>query len=152
MKFTILILFTSIASMALASPARLPFITKTNHSGFVHPDFQRAETCEVFENKIHIRKLFGQKMVLDQEIPVKISKLENLVNAALSEPVVKKDSQICDAPETDTIATKLNGKTFTLFSTGACGNPSQLRDGPASQALRDLVDTYCPLTHVIDEP
>lgn len=122
-------------------------VTKTNHPGHVLPAMGRVETCEVFQDRVVIRRQFGFdeakgfRAVEVREVKI-TGEIEKAIEAAAGEKLVEKENMLCDGP-----STFVNAGDTVLFSTGGCGNPRKERNGASSSLLRALVDNYCPVTH-----
>ena len=146
-------LLISLSSFAV--PTRLnPRIMKVNSTGFVTPEARRVETCEVYSDHVLITRTFGNHLVQKENHPVQISSLQETILEALNEPVSSALSTVCDGPTTTTTAEILGSSlpTVVLFESGRCGRPRLFREGGQSENLRDLVDTFCPVTYDPQKP
>ena len=144
----------SLTASAETAAAPRPLIVKSNSSGYVMPEYRRDERCEVYEHSVVIKKVFGMRgdeaLTVTREIPISISTNNRTVLLqAATEKVEEKPNGLCDGPATSITAFDAHSSSkegFVLFQTGGCGSPRQMRTGPSSDALRDIVNTYCPET------
>lgn len=135
----------------LAAPTvfanQVPLVIKESHSGHVAPAYVRMEKCELYLDKVDITRSFGtgdDRVTLTEKRPVSLSREAMLsVSLAKLEAVAETDNRLCDGPSTSIHF--YDGQV--LFSTGGCGSPRKEREGPYSQRLRAILDTYCPTTH-----
>jgi hypothetical protein len=147
MKKYVSILMMLGVTAAIASPTAL--ITKSNHPGFVHPDFARGEKCEVFQDSVVITHEYGYgpgAVVTTEKRDFKLTgDITALIKKAASEVLEEKENGLCDGPSTFISAQG----DVELFETGGCGSPRRERQGGAAYLLRDIVDQFCPVTHNI---
>lgn len=147
-----------IAFAFAAHAADQPIIVKINGPGYTSAEWVRVERCEVYADHATITKQFGAP---ENEKPVVFSRMEALQLAggltallarAAKEPLQSKPNNLCDAPETRVYSpVRARGEKETvLFSSGGCGAPRLLREGPAADALRGIINTYCPKTFDYD--
>lgn len=131
-------------------------ISKTSGGGYVPPEWSRYETCVMHDDKVVITHHYGLDQTTSvktvREVPMTIGKeIADLLIAAKNEREARKENGLCDAPSTHISAqladAKPGDKAFTLFSTGGCGSDRIEREGPASAALRHMIDQHCPTTH-----
>jgi hypothetical protein len=127
-------------------------VRKSNSSGYTAAQWVRTEACEVFRDKVVISKNFGFSpagVTLRQELPVAISgDVDQVIRNAKAEKEKHDPNMLCDGPST-TVETFDKKASITLFSTGGCGSDRVMREGPASSALREIADQYCPKTYDI---
>ncbi len=126
------------------------YIIKSSHSGFTPPEYVRHESCEVFADRVVIRRQTGAgeasvETVETKQLSVSVG-IAKVIAKVTQEPVVDRENGLCDGPGTH-VSTSLRGPEHLLFSTGGCGSPRRERQGPYSKILRDLVDQYCPQTY-----
>ena len=141
------LLITLILAGSFAQAADLPLITKSSGGGLSPIEWVRNEQCEVFADRAVITKTYGggqNRVQLKEERKIAITGgVHDLINKALAEKVEEKQSGLCDAPSTHISFD--NGKV--LFSSGGCGSPRRDRSGPNAEALKSIVNAYCPLTY-----
>jgi len=146
-------------TMIFALPAfanALPLVTKTSGGGFVPPEWQRFESCQLFQNKVVVEHDYGVtdtksvKVVREEKVSI-TGDIGDLLVASSKEKLDKTPNGLCDAPETTVTAHMVGAPQkdpgFILFASGGCGGDRLERQGPATSALRDLIDQYCPLTY-----
>lgn len=139
---------------ALASA--LPLIEKSSGGGYTPPEWQKFESCTLFADKVVIEHDYG----VDEKKAVKVTReekvsiagaIQDLLLKASQEKEVRTQNGLCDAPSTAVVGHLVGApetdKGFLLFVTGGCGSDRIERQGPASSALRNLIDQYCPLTY-----
>ena len=146
------LMVTMIAVLVSSAFAAQPLITKTNGTGNVPMEYYRSEICEVYFDKVIIKKTSGYEsngigFNFIGERNIKLSSgILSVIKRATKEKIEETDNYICDLPATF-ISSNHGKKKFTLFSSGGCGSPQKERVGPASRMLVELVDTYCEKTH-----
>jgi hypothetical protein len=150
MKALTILLITLASTVAIA--AEKPLISKSNSTGFVPAEWARSETCDVYQNRVLITRVYGAEATRiehkeTRNILIK-SNLQALTKAVLAEKVEVQPNLLCDGPST--VTTILGNEV--LFSTGGCGSDRKERVGPLSSALREIVNTYCPVTHDFKQP
>jgi hypothetical protein len=136
--------------IVLATPAIAatpPLIVKHSQSGFTPPEYRREETCEVYANRVVIVREYGSGDGSFEQREVRAISLSRGVNAALrkalAEPLEETGGNVCDGPTVQITIGPLAGERF-LLSTGGCGQPDVERQGAFSDALRKVVESYCP--------
>ena len=147
---SILILFPILSVFAFADNG--PLVVKSNSPGYALANMARSETCELFKDKIVIQRQYGlgnpDEIKIKQELPLVLDgDIELLIEHAAAENEIRRPNNFCDAPETNMSAFAHKTKVVVLFATGGCGMDHVERIGPASRALRDMVDKYCPEYH-----
>lgn len=152
----VLLSLALLMSSGASAQAAGPILVKTSATGFVRPEWTRVETCELYQDKVVISRRFGQAHVITETKPLHIEgSLSELAEKAAHEPLKEEPGMICDLPTTRVYAVISLPQNATaqvpLFATGACGSPSQLREGGVTKLLRDMIDVYCPTTHEIHE-
>jgi hypothetical protein len=143
------------AMAAVAQAAEEPIVTKHNQTGFTTALGRREEVCSVYRDRVVILRRFGTgpgSFEQRERQPITVSRgVVEAARRALAEDVESTPNPTCDGPITRTVLGPLESDEI-LFHTGGCGSDRQERQGPHSEALRDLVDTYCPLTHEFPLP
>ncbi|MFK7824000.1 MAG: hypothetical protein AB8G05_07585 [Oligoflexales bacterium] len=134
-----------------SNSAANPLIVKTNSPGYVHPDYSRSEICNLYVDRVEIKRTYGRaaesSFNVNQVIPLTISsELPNILAKANGEGLQSDEVFICDAPSTS-IVVNLEDKAVTLFNSGGCGSPRLERVGRFSSMLVDLINQYCPKTY-----
>ena len=141
---------TILAASANASAALL--VTKSSGGGYVPPEWMRSESCELHTDKVVITTYVGVgdgqsvSMVREEKVTLK-GDVAILVANAGQEKEVRSPNNLCNAPSTVITGHIQNDRGFSLFETGGCGSERIERQGPASNALRMLVDKFCPTTY-----
>jgi hypothetical protein len=150
MRHGLLFAILLFANISNAIPSKVtPRIVKRNATGYVTPESSREEVCEVYSDHVLITRTYGDHLVQKENRPVHISNLKEAILGAFNETVSSTPATMCDGPTTVTSAEilGLSTPTIVLFQTGECGQPRLFREGPESQNLRDIVDSFCPVTH-----
>lgn len=147
--FAVLASFASVSAFA----AEKPVIVKTNHTGFVAPEWARTEICSVYSDRVVIEKRMGRAgdsktMTVLEERTISISGLAGVIESTKTEKLEQRDNNLCDGPSTVIEAHTANGSVVKLFSTGGCGSPMLHRVGGYSNMLVRTVDSYCSETQV----
>lgn len=140
MKLLLVFLFVLISASAFAE--RVPLIVKDSGTGFVMPEWERTEKCEVFKDSIQLTKSYGMTVVTFQIPFSSDASLIELIEKASLEPMTEKYNGICDGP-----ATLVRAGDVIFYSTGGCGSSTKRREGPYSFALMDIVGTFCQETY-----
>lgn len=153
-KVALIVAVTLLGSGAAAAASTEPLVIKSSYSGYVPPEWERGERCEVYLDHVVITKHFGAVTVEEQRV-VKVSpEIVKLIADAATASIESKPNGLCDGPSTSIAATQINADeepgSVLLFSTGGCGSPRLERQGSAARNLRDLVGTYCATTHDIE--
>jgi hypothetical protein len=134
-------------ALPILPPEEQPLIVKSNGSGFVSADWNRSETCEIYSNRVVITRNFGlDNAIVETRAIELVGDIAAVIVKAAAEPLTETDNFLCDGPSSFIFA-GAPGSEVTLFSTGGCGSPEQVRNGGASQILTDMVLTYCPKLH-----
>jgi hypothetical protein len=121
-----------------------PLLIKVSNTGFVPPEWARSERCEVGESKVILTRTYSFKKIQYQfPFETEENTIEDMIEKARHEKLVFQDNHLCDGPSTLIKA----GDDLLLYSTGGCGSPKKIRQGPYSLALRDIASTFCPTTH-----
>lgn len=144
----------SIFSMSVCFADLQPFLVKVNSSGYTPPEWSRVETCRIYREGVTIQVVYGRdenRLVATRSVSAIFSqKVDEWLEQASREELTESDNFMCDGPSTS-IRAQLppadSTETFELFSTGGCGSPRKIRQGPASTALREIADTFCPTTY-----
>lgn len=130
----------SMLTLALVAP----LLIKVSNTGFVPPEWARSERCEVGESKVILTRTYSFKKIQYQfPFETEENTIEDMIEKARHEKLVFQDNHLCDGPSTLIKA----GDDLLLYSTGGCGSPKKIRQGPYSLALRDIASTFCPTTH-----
>lgn len=121
-----------------------PLLVKISNTGFVPPQWARSEKCEVGESTIILTRTYAAKKIQYQfPYETEAGTIEGMIEKARHEKLVFQDNHLCDGPSTVIKA----GDDLLLYSTGGCGSPKKMRQGPYSLALQDIASTFCPTTH-----
>ena len=130
----------SMLTLALVAP----LLIKVSNTGFVPPEWARSEKCEVGESQIILTRTYSFKSI-QYQFPYETEEntIEDMIEKARHERLVIQDNHLCDGPSTVIKAVD----DLLLYSTGGCGSPKKIRQGPYSLALRDIASTFCPTTH-----
>ncbi len=141
------IIFSSLilVSSAFAAPEK-PFISKSSGGGYVMPDYLRFEKCDVYGDRVEITRVFGAqengvKSIETRKLEL-VGKIKEIIKLAGQEKISEKPNGLCDGPAT-VISASADGQDVGLFSTGGCGTPRKLREGPNTKKLIDLVGAFC---------
>lgn len=152
------LIFTSLCASSSFALSMAPVVTKVNASGYTMAEYARYERCEVYMDKVVIHRTFGASedigFTLTETTPITLSpSVLNIVDKADKEELEETPNNLCDGPGSVISAARVLPndavKRVVIFSTGGCGSPSQVRQGPAARMLSDLVATYCPNTHTM---
>jgi hypothetical protein len=134
----------------LALSVMAPFLLKVSGTGFVHPDWARSEKCEVFNDHVLMTRSYARES-LQYIFPYRSENaVLDLIGKAMEEEVEQEPNYMCDGPATYIKATvQKDGvdQDLVLYSTGGCGSPKIMRQGPNTSALIDIESTFCPTTH-----
>lgn len=135
----------------LALTLMAPFLIKSSGSGFVHPNWSRSEKCEVFNDHVLMTRTYARES-LEYIFPyqAEAGTVLEMIEKAMGEKVIQEPNYLCDGPATYIKATfQKDGvdQDLVLYSTGGCGSPKIVRQGPFSSALIDIASTFCPTTH-----
>lgn len=151
MKVLSVVAFLVLSSTAFAA-LKTPLLVKSSGSGFTPPEHRRGETCEVFEDGVVIRRIYGTTQVVEKlNVTVSESIKEQIIAASKAE-IVAKDNTLCDGPSTSIVANLVSvDDRILLYATGGCGSPRKTRQGTAASMLTAIVDTYCPKTFKVGE-
>ncbi len=114
---------------------------KSTSSGLVPPDFVRSESCEVYSDRVVVTRHYGPITLEETKRVTLTGDIAKVISKASGEETTETGTSPCDGPTTFIAA----GDTVLYFS-GSCGSPTERREGPASEILRDIVDNYCPQT------
>ena len=149
----ILIIASLFFSLNASAIYRGPILAKYNSSGYVPPEWDRSERCELYFNKVVITKRFGRDTSVSETRDIELKgSLTRILAAAQQEELLREPNNLCDAPGTAIrgymILPNDNVETVQLFNTGGCGSDSLNRSGPYSSMLKDLINNYCPTTHL----
>lgn len=130
----------SMLALALMSP----LLIKASNTGFTPPQWARSEKCEVGQSEIILTRTYAHKTI-HYQFPYHTEEgtIEEMIEKARHEKIFFQDNNLCDGPST-VIKT---GDDLLLYSTGGCGSPKKIRQGPYSLALRDIASTFCPTTY-----
>lgn len=127
-----------------------PFLVKTNSPGFMPAAWAKSDKCEVFQNQIIQTRFYNKReFIYVHPMQTEVS-LAEMIHEAMDEQIVLEDNYMCDGPSTTVKATvNKDGQDHEviLYSTGGCGSPKKVRQGPVSYALMDIASTFCPTTH-----
>lgn len=127
----------------------LALVTQVSASGYVMPDWRRAERCEIFLDKVVIARTLGGEeadggFTVVEEHAITISTgIHKIIERAATEPAASTPNGICDGPSKE-ITAGAALSPLTLFATGGCGSPRIERQGGASSMLLELVRRFCP--------
>jgi hypothetical protein len=132
--------------------SELPFLAKSSGSGFVAPDYRRYELCQMYVNKVEIRKQYAELITTETKELQLEGNFQALIEKAAKEKMISTPNGLCDGPATTVSLIMPDKNTVTLYSTGGCGTASVRREGPATSALRDMIDAYCPKTFEAPNP
>lgn len=125
-----------------------PIVTKINEDGF-SADAIRRERCDVFTDKVRIIRQIGRRTTLEEKKVQIRGDYKSLLTLALAEKEETKDGLPGDAEVTKITVLSPTGdpsQPTNIFVTGTGGAATIFRSGPASSALRALVDQYCQTT------
>ena len=134
-----------------ASADRQAFIVKSSSTGFGPIEWARSEKCEVFDTEVILTRSYARSTV-NYQIPFSSDdSLNELIDKARQERLRLDDNYMCDGPATVIKARFVmegsDAEEILLYSTGGCGSPKKVRQGPNSSALMDIASTFCPTTH-----
>ncbi len=133
------------ASTSFGFVEEKPLISKSSGSGFVPPEYQRSETCNVYTDRVVIAKTYG-KLQTSETRELKITDIQQILKNAADEKVTETANGLCDGPVTQVNAF-LGGNAVVLYTTGGCGSPKKHRNGPHAAMLMELVGSFCPKTY-----
>lgn len=135
----------------LAISAAEPKLNKVSSTGYVSEDWSRDEICELSAHGVRITKVYGKTEVTHSIKFENSIDLMGMIKLAEAETLKTGEIIICDGPSTDVIAMyedETESETeVKLYSTPGCGFKGQERQGPHSDALMELIGTYCPTTN-----
>ena len=124
-------------------PIEFPLIQKTNSPGFTLLHLLRSETCQLFKNRVVITRTFANEYTITETRQVKVTgDVAGLGVTAGTEAVTASQNFICDLPSTE-----IRAGATVLYTSGGCGEMKQEVLGESAKILRDMIDTYCPVTH-----
>ena len=139
----------------LTHAAERPLLGKYNYPGYVMPEHAIVESCEVFTGGHILKSVTLDREIKSQEqfkLQMGVEQLQSLIAQAKSEEIKLLPNYMCDGPSTVIRAygdINLGPQgTLMLFSSGGCGAEEEKRIGPATMALRDIVQEHCPEVHV----
>lgn len=149
MKSLFLMLMCLVSLSALAD--RQAYITKSSFTGFGPIEWARSERCEVFDTEVILTRNYG-KTTVNYQFPFSSDdSLNELIELARHERLKLEDNYMCDGPSTVIRARFVmegaEAEEIILYSTGGCGSPKKVRQGPYSSALMDIASTFCPTTN-----
>lgn len=157
MKF-VLLSFTYLLFMfftKLSHANERPLLGKYNYPGHVMQEHAFVESCEVFAGGHILKSVTLGKETISQaqfKLQMGVEQLQSLMAQAKSEELIVLPNYMCDGPST--VIRAYGDKDLgpqgmlLLFSTGGCGSQEEKRIGPATMALRDIVQEHCPEVHV----
>lgn len=143
----------ALPAFAAAVPAPAPLIVKSSGGGYTPPEWQRYESCQLYRDHVVITKAYGlangSSVKLSHEVKITLDAgIDTLLASASKEKEVRSPNGLCDAPATMvTMHLAASKKEIQLFHTGGCGSDRIEREGPASSALRGMIDQFCPETY-----
>lgn len=143
--FFISLILTASTSFGFVA-AEKPLISKSSGSGFVPPEYQRSETCNVYADHVVILKTYGTMRTSETRSVNASNGIQDVLAKAVGEKVTETANGLCDGPVTQVNAF-VDGKDVVLYTTGGCGSPKKHRSGPYTAILLELVGSFCPQTY-----
>lgn len=144
-------LVLALALVGGVASASDPIVSKSSGGGYTLPEWSRWESCLVYGDHVDITKVYGSgpdRVELKERRDISLTaSAGSLATIAAAEAVDEVENPLCDAPETTVWMGGAASEASVLFQTGGCGSPRKSRNGPASDALRAIVNIYCPTTY-----
>ncbi|MBP9707385.1 MAG: hypothetical protein KBD78_07040 [Oligoflexales bacterium] len=139
----------NLASIALADEAAFT-INKTSFSGHTPAEWEQFENCRLSADKMTRSFRFGS-LLIEEETALKMTVQfdPDFIQKLQLEPVVKSDNFLCDGPSTrlDIETNDKSKPSILIYYTGGCGQDKEIRQGPLSSAITNMMDKYCSKTY-----